>query len=56
MTPKIYCLPSLIHMKGVAINSYEGGHCDPFNKKLRENPGSMPLATLIYQIIVHKQG
>ena len=20
--------------------SYEGGHCDPLNRKLRENPGS----------------
>ena len=36
MTPKIYCLPSF---------SYDGGHCDPLNKKFRKSPGH-PITTL----------
>ena len=30
------------------FNSYKGGHCDPFKRKLRENPG--PSFALLYEV------
>ena len=29
--------------------SYEGGHCDPLNRKLRENPGQLLLFPQCFQ-------
>ena len=36
--PQIFLNDPKIHYSAF-FNSYEGGHCDPLNRKLRENPG-----------------